>query len=80
MRAELAHDEAMFEERRAEAFESRRSDLAARFERSIATLTRRSLIGYLANRNVLPQNTVPLDTSRAAHRPLRQPGRRTGWS
>ncbi|MGH3168926.1 MAG: helicase-related protein, partial [Trebonia sp.] len=44
--AELAQDVAMFEERRREAFESRRSDLAARFERSINTITRRPLIGF----------------------------------
>ena len=69
VRAELAHDVAMFEERRAEAFESRRSDLAARFERSIVTITRRSLIGYLANRNVLPKYGFPVDTVelRTAH-------------
>jgi len=69
VRAELAHDVAMFEERRMEAFESRRSDLAARFERSIATITRRSLIGYLANRNVLPKYGFPVDTVelRTAH-------------
>jgi ATP-dependent helicase YprA (DUF1998 family) len=69
VRAELAHDVAMFEERRREAFESRRSDLAARFERSIATLTRRPLIGYLANRNVLPKYGFPVDTVelRTAH-------------
>jgi ATP-dependent helicase YprA (DUF1998 family) len=69
VRAELAHDVAMFEERRAEAFASRRSDLAARFERSVATITRRSLIGYLANRNVLPKYGFPVDTVelRTAH-------------
>jgi ATP-dependent helicase YprA (DUF1998 family) len=69
VRAELAHDVAVFEERRAEAFASRRSDLAARFERSIATITRRSLIGYLANRNVLPKYGFPVDTVelRTAH-------------
>ncbi|MDQ2811450.1 MAG: DEAD/DEAH box helicase [Actinomycetota bacterium] len=69
VRAELAHDVAMFEERRTEAFESRRSDLAARFERSIATITRRPLIGYLANRNVLPKYGFPVDTVelRTAH-------------
>ncbi|MGH3260183.1 MAG: helicase-related protein, partial [Streptosporangiaceae bacterium] len=69
VRAELAHDVVMFEERRAEAFQSRRSDLAARFERSIATITRRSLIGYLANRNVLPKYGFPVDTVelRTAH-------------
>lgn len=69
VRAELAHDVAMFEERRTEAFLSRRSDLAARFERSIATITRRALIGYLANRNVLPKYGFPVDTVelRTAH-------------
>jgi hypothetical protein len=69
VRAELAHDVALFEERRTEAFESRRSDLAARFERSIATITRRPLIGYLANRNVLPKYGFPVDTVelRTAH-------------
>jgi ATP-dependent helicase YprA (DUF1998 family) len=69
VRAELAHDVAVFEERRREAFESRRSDLAARFERSIATITRRSLIGYLANRNILPKYGFPVDTVelRTAH-------------
>jgi len=69
VRAELAHDVATFEERRSEAFAARRSDLAARFERSIATITRRSLIGYLANRNVLPKYGFPVDTVelRTAH-------------
>jgi ATP-dependent helicase YprA (DUF1998 family) len=69
VRAELAQDVTMFEERRLEAFESRRSDLAARFERSIATITRRPLIGYLANRNVLPKYGFPVDTVelRTAH-------------
>jgi ATP-dependent helicase YprA (DUF1998 family) len=69
VRAELAHDVATFEERRAEAFAARRSDLAARFERSITTITRRSLIGYLANRNVLPKYGFPVDTVelRTAH-------------
>ena len=69
VRSELAHDVATFEERRREAFESRRSDLAARFERSITTITRRSLIGYLANRNVLPKYGFPVDTVelRTAH-------------
>ena len=69
VRAELAHDVAMFEERRRDAFESRRSDVAARFERSINTITRRSLIGFLANRNILPKYGFPVDTVelRTAH-------------
>ncbi|WP_239405904.1 DEAD/DEAH box helicase [Frankia sp. Cj3] len=69
VRAELAQDVALFEERRKEAFESRRSDMAARFERSINTITRRSLIGFLANRNILPKYGFPVDTVelRTAH-------------
>jgi ATP-dependent helicase YprA (DUF1998 family) len=69
VRAELAHDVALFEERRKDAFESRRSDVAARFERSINTITRRSLIGFLANRNILPKYGFPVDTVelRTAH-------------
>jgi ATP-dependent helicase YprA (DUF1998 family) len=69
VRAELAQDVATFEERRKEAFESRRSDLAARFERSVTTITRRPLIGLLANRNVLPKYGFPVDTVelRTAH-------------
>ena len=69
VRAELAHDVAMFEERRKDAFESRRSDVAARFERSINTISRRSLIGFLANRNILPKYGFPVDTVelRTAH-------------
>jgi ATP-dependent helicase YprA (DUF1998 family) len=69
VRAELTHDVATFEERRTDAFEARRSDLAARFERSINTITRRPLIGFLANRNILPKYGFPVDTVelRTAH-------------
>jgi hypothetical protein len=69
VRAELTQDLATFEERRQEAFEERRSDLAARFERSINTITRRPLIGFLANRNILPKYGFPVDTVelRTAH-------------
>jgi len=69
VRAELTHDVATFEERRREAFEARRSDLAARFERSINTITRRPLLGFLANRNILPKYGFPVDTVelRTAH-------------
>jgi ATP-dependent helicase YprA (DUF1998 family) len=69
VRAELTHDVALFEERRREAFQARRSDLAARFERSINTITRRPLLGFLANRNILPKYGFPVDTVelRTAH-------------
>ena len=68
-RAELAQDIAVFEQRRGEAFAARRSDLAARYERSINTLLRRPLIGHLANRNILPKYGFPVDTVelRTAH-------------
>jgi hypothetical protein len=67
--SELAYDVALFEERRTEAFAKRRSDVAARFERSVNTVTRRSLIGFLANRNILPKYGFPVDTVdlRTAH-------------
>lgn len=69
VRLELEQDVALFEDRRRDAFESRRSDLAARFERSVNTLTRRPLLGFLANRNVLPKYGFPVDTVelRTAH-------------
>ncbi len=69
VRLELAQDVQTFEERRVTAFEQRRSDLAARCERTMNTLTRRNLIGYLANRNVLPKYGFPVDTVelRTAH-------------
>jgi ATP-dependent helicase YprA (DUF1998 family) len=69
VRLELTQDVESFEERRTAAFEQRRSDLAARFERTVNTLTRRSLIGFLANRNVLPKYGFPVDTVelRTAH-------------
>ena len=69
VRAELAQDVAVFEERRTEAFAARRSEQAARFERSVNTVTRRSLIGFLANRNILPKYGFPVDTVdlRTAH-------------
>ncbi|WP_431897546.1 DEAD/DEAH box helicase [Nonomuraea sp. bgisy101] len=69
VRLELSQDIEAFEERRREAFAKRRSDLAARYERTVNTVTRRSLIGYLANRNVLPKYGFPVDSVelRTAH-------------
>ncbi|GLX01518.1 DEAD/DEAH box helicase [Microtetraspora sp. NBRC 16547] len=69
VRLELTQDIEAFEERRQEAFAQRRSDLAARYERTVNTLTRRPLIGFLANRNVLPKYGFPVDSVelRTAH-------------
>lgn len=59
---EVTADVADFEQRRLEAFEARNSSLAARFERTINTVTGRSLLGFLATRNVLPKYGFPIDT------------------
>ncbi|WP_028925071.1 DEAD/DEAH box helicase [Pseudonocardia acaciae] len=62
VRLQLAHDVDNLEERRQHAFEQRRGYDVQRFEKTIATLTSRELIGYLANRNVLPKYGFPVDT------------------
>jgi hypothetical protein len=62
VRAELASDIASFEERRQQAFADRKGHLVQLYERTINTLTRRPLIGMLANRNVLPKYGFPTDT------------------
>ena len=62
VRAELAKDVDLFEERRQLAFADRKGNLVQLYERTINTLTRRPLIGLLANRNVLPKYGFPTDT------------------
>jgi ATP-dependent helicase YprA (DUF1998 family) len=62
VRAELAEDVDMFAERRQEAFNVGKDHLVALYGRTINTLTLRSLIGLLANRNVLPKYGFPTDT------------------
>jgi ATP-dependent helicase YprA (DUF1998 family) len=62
IREELAVDVQMFEERRQKAFEERKDYLVERYGRTINTLTKRQLIGHLANRNVLPKYGFPTDT------------------
>jgi ATP-dependent helicase YprA (DUF1998 family) len=59
---EVTRDVEDFEKRRLAAFESRNSPLAARFERTINTVTGRFLLGFLATRNVLPKYGFPIDT------------------
>lgn len=59
---ELSTDVEFFERRRQQAFDERRDGLAAQYGRTINTLTRRPLIGLLANRNVLPKYGFPTDT------------------
>jgi ATP-dependent helicase YprA (DUF1998 family) len=62
VRAELAKDVDGFEKRRQQAFADRKGHLVQLYERTINTLTRRPLIGLLANRNVLPKYGFPTDT------------------
>lgn len=62
VRTELAADVDAFEERRRQAFAERKGNLVHLYERTINTLTKRPLIGLLANRNVLPKYGFPTDT------------------
>ena len=62
VRAELAADVDAFEERRQKAFADRKGNLVQLYERTINTLSKRPLIGLLANRNVLPKYGFPTDT------------------
>ncbi|KUP97950.1 DEAD/DEAH box helicase [Thermobifida cellulosilytica] len=59
---EVAEDVAYFERRRQEASEQRQYRKAEHFERTINTIKHRSLIGFLATRNVLPKYGFPVDT------------------
>jgi hypothetical protein len=62
IRVELTEDVRVFEERRQQAFADRKGYLVGQYERTINTLTKRQLIGFLANRNVLPKYGFPTDT------------------
>jgi ATP-dependent helicase YprA (DUF1998 family) len=62
IREELAADVADFERRRREAFDARKDRLAERFGRTITTIVKRPLLGFLATRNVLPKYGFPVDT------------------
>ena len=62
IQAELAADVDAFEERRLQAIADRKGYLVDRYEKTINTLTKRNLINFLANRNVLPKYGFPTDT------------------
>ena len=62
IQAELAADVDAFEERRVQAIADRKGYLVDRYEKTINTLTKRNLINFLANRNVLPKYGFPTDT------------------
>jgi ATP-dependent helicase YprA (DUF1998 family) len=59
---ELAADVDAFEERRMQAVADRKGFLVDRYEKTINTLTKRNLLNFLANRNVLPKYGFPTDT------------------
>ncbi|WP_326641567.1 DEAD/DEAH box helicase [Streptosporangium sp. NBC_01755] len=69
VRQEMAQDIEIFEQRIREYAESRKFAQADRYQRTINTITRRNLIGFLANRNVLPKYGFPVDVVelRTAH-------------
>jgi ATP-dependent helicase YprA (DUF1998 family) len=62
VRAELTKDVDMFAERRKEAFDAGKDRLVKLYGDTINTLTKRPLLGLLANRNVLPKYGFPTDT------------------
>ena len=62
IQAELAADVEAFEERRLQAIADRKGYLVHLYEKTINTLTKRNLINFLANRNVLPKYGFPTDT------------------
>ena len=62
IRIELAADVDAFEERRIQAVQDRKGYLVDRYEKTINTLTKRNLLNFLANRNVLPKYGFPTDT------------------
>lgn len=62
IRMEVHQDVEDFERRRVEAFEARNDALAERFGKTINTVVKRSLLGFLATRNVLPKYGFPVDT------------------
>ena len=62
VRTELSADVDAFEQRRLQAIQDRKGYLVDRYEKTINTLTKRELIGFLANRNVLPKYGFPTDT------------------
>jgi ATP-dependent helicase YprA (DUF1998 family) len=60
--AELNQDVTLFTGRREEAFRAKKDHLVNQYGKTINTLTRRPLLGFLANRNILPKYGFPVDT------------------
>jgi hypothetical protein len=62
VRLEVEHDHGVYADRREEAARARDYRKADLFDRLINTVTRRDLLGFLGNRNVLPKYGFPVDT------------------
>lgn len=59
---ELTKDVADIEERIEESVKERKFGLSKRLQDTLRTITGRELLGYLANRNILPKYGFPVDT------------------
>ncbi|WP_324190149.1 DEAD/DEAH box helicase [Nocardia farcinica] len=66
---EIVTDITMFDSLIEEAVSQRRFELSARLQKTLRTIRQRQLLGYLANKNVLPKYGFPVDTVelRTAH-------------
>ncbi|MFG3685435.1 Zn-binding domain-containing protein [Micromonospora sp. NPDC047740] len=62
VRLEVEHDHQVYADKRDEAVKARNYSKAGLFDRLINTVTRRELLGFLGNRNVLPKYGFPVDT------------------
>lgn len=60
--AELTKDVADIEERIQQSVKERKFSLSTRLQDTLRTITGRELLGYLANRNILPKYGFPVDT------------------
>ena len=62
VKTDIDHEIDELEGRQQEAVEAKRFPLAAHIEKTKATIMDRGLVGFLANRNVLPKYGFPVDT------------------
>ena len=62
VRADINADVDNFNQRREEAAAERKYGLAEQMQKTITTIVKRNLLGYLGNRNVLPKYGFPVDT------------------
>lgn len=62
IRDELAQDLEHYDSRREEAAAARKYQVAQRFQRAHNTVSKRELLGLLANKNVLPKYGFPVDS------------------